>query len=59
MMAKYKAVFLDFIPKELNDIYREYALPDIEYITMESSLTEDKDRKSKRGGLLYNGWREG
>jgi phosphoglycerate dehydrogenase-like enzyme len=47
MMAKYKAVFLDFIPKELNDIYREYALPDIEYITMESNLTEERIEKAK------------
>jgi phosphoglycerate dehydrogenase-like enzyme len=46
-MAKYKAVFLDFIPKEFNDIYREYALPDIEYITMESTLPEEKLKKAK------------
>jgi phosphoglycerate dehydrogenase-like enzyme len=46
-MAKYKAVYLDFIPKEINDIYREYALPDVEYITMESKLPEERLEKAK------------
>lgn len=46
-MAKYKAVYLDLIPKEINDIYREYALPDVEYITMESKDPEERLRKAK------------
>jgi phosphoglycerate dehydrogenase-like enzyme len=46
-MATYKAVYLDCIPKELNDIYREHALPDVEYITMETKDPEERLRKAK------------
>jgi phosphoglycerate dehydrogenase-like enzyme len=46
-MAKYKVFFMDYVPNELNDIYRENALPDVEYVAMESKLPEERIDKAK------------
>ena len=46
-MDRYKVVYLDFIPKEINDIYREYTPSGFEYITMESKEPQERLEKAK------------
>jgi len=47
MVEKYKVVYLDYIPKEMNDIHREYTPPEFEYITMESKDPQERIEKAK------------
>jgi phosphoglycerate dehydrogenase-like enzyme len=46
-MKKYRAVFLEYLPPELNDIYASYSTPDIEFIGMETADFSEVLEKAK------------
>jgi lactate dehydrogenase-like 2-hydroxyacid dehydrogenase len=46
-MKKYKAVFLDYLPLDLNNIYASHATEDIEFVGMETKDTPEMLEKSK------------
>jgi D-3-phosphoglycerate dehydrogenase len=46
-MKKYKAVFLEYLPTELNEIYAAYATPDIEFVGMRTRENSEMLEKAK------------
>jgi phosphoglycerate dehydrogenase-like enzyme len=46
-MKKYKAVFLEYLPPELNDMYASHAAPDIEFVGMKTKDISEMLEKAK------------